>query len=235
MSKFNVFLFAIVCISSQYSFAVTKIAPWSEGVFKQVEKDYGKAGAMRMRKVYKIIQQSKNKSLNEKLTIANNTLNSLPWIADKKKWLKGDYWATGLETIALFGGDCEDMAIGKLAMLRFMGVAKKNLYLGYVKVKRTNEIHMVLVWINDQRTQSKVLDNIVKTIKTGKQRKDLIAVYLVDLDGNMIILNDNGKNRSIKGEVSGKKLKKLEEVKKRSRNNIAKYTKANGGTPLYTK
>jgi len=234
MNKIIIILLTFFLFFSQPLFAETKIAPWSENVFIQLEKDYGQAGANRMKKVYKIVQQSKNKSVEDKLKIANDTLNSLPWIADKKKWLKGDYWATGLETIAKFGGDCEDMAIGKLTMLRFMGVPKKNLHLGYVKLKKTGESHMVLVWVNGNRTQTKVLDNIVKTIKTGKQRTDLLAVYLTDVDGNMIVLNDSGKERSVKAEVPRKKLKKLEEVKKRSRANIAKYTKANGGKPLYT-
>ncbi|MCU7835768.1 MAG: transglutaminase-like cysteine peptidase [gamma proteobacterium symbiont of Taylorina sp.] len=230
LMMFFSFVFFIVNSSA---IAETKIAPWSEKVFEQLEKDYGHAGMERMKKVYNIIQDNQDKTLDEKLKLANDTLNKLPWIADKKKWNQDDYWATPLETITTFGGDCEDMALGKLAMLRLMGVPKKNLYLGYVKLKKTGEIHMVLVWANEQRTDTRVLDNIVKVIKTGKQRTDLIGVYLTDLDGNMIVLNDDGKKRSIKGTVDGKKFKKLEEIKKRSRANTIKYTKINGGKPLY--
>ena len=218
---------------NQSAVAETRIAPWSEAVFEQIEKDYGAAGAKRMRIVYDIIKKNQNKSLDEKLKVANDTLNKVPWIADKKKWSQNDYWATPIETITTFGGDCEDMALGKLAMLRFMGIPKKNLYLGYVKMKKTGEIHMLLVWANDQRTEAKVLDNIDKVIKTGKQRTDFIAVYLTDLDGNMIVLNDDGKNRSIKGTIDAKKFKKLEEIKKRSKENFIKYTKVNGGKRLF--
>lgn len=210
-----------------------KVAPWSDAVFKQLEADYGKKGANRMRKIYRIIQENQNVPIKKKLEIANRTLNSLPWIMDKRKWSQDDYWATPLESIATFGGDCEDIALGKLAMLRLMGVPKKNLFLGYVKVKKTREIHMVLVWANNDRNQTLVLDNIVKTIKPGPIRTDLIAVYLTDMDGNLIVLHDDGKKRRIKGEISEKKLKKLEEVKRRSRQNVIKYTKANGGKPLY--
>ena len=79
-----------------------------------------------------------------------------------------------------------------------MGIPKKNLYLTYVKVKKTAESYMVLMWTNDNRTESLVLDNLDKTIKPGKERQDLIIVYLTDADGNMILVNNDGKIRSIK-------------------------------------
>ena len=83
---------------------------------------------------------------------------------------------------------------------------------------------MVLMWTNDNRTESLVLDNLDKMIKPGKERQDPIIVYLTDADG---------KNRSIKAEFKPKKFKKLEAVKHRLRENKAKYTKINDGIPLY--
>lgn len=211
-----------------------RLEPWSEGVFKQIEKEYDRAASERMRNIYQLILHNVDKPLKEKLELVNDTLNSLPWITDKEKWNADDYWATPFEIITQFGGDCEDMAIGKYLGLRLMGVPKRNLHLGYVIVKATGEAHMVLVWINDERTESLVLDNLVKEVRRGNERTDLLAVYLTDVDGNVILLNDDGKKKTFKVELNPKKLKKLEEIKQRMRAKQEEYKAYNEGRPLLT-
>ena len=211
------------------------LQPWSEGVFEQINKEHGVAAEQRMRNIYQLILNYRNKPLMEKLTITNDTLNKLPWIADREQWSADDYWATPYETLTKYGGDCEDMAIGKLVVLRLMGVPKKNLHLGYVKVKKTGEAHMVLVWVNDDRSKSLVLDNLVETILPGPERTDLLAVYLTDTDGNIIVIDDDGKKRSIAGEIENRKLAKLEKVKQKMAANHEKFKKFNDGRPLYSK
>lgn len=214
--------------------AESGLKPWSDNVFVQIETEHGKAASDRMRDIYNFILANANKPLNEKLALVNDKFNELPWVADKNKWNAEDYWATPFETITQYGGDCEDMAIGKFMALRLMGVPKNNLHLGYVKVKATNETHMILVWVNDDRSESFVLDNLVKEVKSGKERTDLVAVYLTDAQGNIIVLSDDGNKRSVKAEVSDKKLKKLETVKNRMRENQEKYKQYNDGKPLIT-
>jgi len=186
-----------------------------------------------MKNIYQLILDNEDKSLRTKLEAANTALNNLPWISDREKWSADDYWATPFETLTQFGGDCEDMAIGKLVVLRLMGIPKKNLYLTYAKVKKTGEIHMVLVWVNDARTQILVLDNLDKTIKSGKMRTDLFVVYLTDADGKMFLIQDDSKKRNIKAEFKPKRFEKLETVKQRMLENQAKYTKINGGKALF--
>ena len=210
-----------------------RLAPWSEEVFAQIEREHGVPAAQRMRDIYDLILASRGKQLDEKLRITNDTLNKLPWIADREKYSADDYWATPFETLTTFGGDCEDMAIGKLVMLRLMGVPKQNLQLGYVKVKKTGEIHMVLVWVNDDRSQTLVLDNLVKEIMPGKARTDLLAVYLADPDGNVTLINDDGKQRSVKGVVPKTKMEKLQKVRERMVANQKKYVEYNDGNPLF--
>ena len=92
---------------------------------------------------------------------------------------------------------------------------------------------MVLVWTNDDRTESLVLDNYVKTIKNAKDRMDLQAIFLTDVDGNLVLLNDDGKKRSIKAEISAKKMQKMETVKQRIVENRKRYEQYNDGKPLY--
>jgi predicted transglutaminase-like cysteine proteinase len=226
-------LFALVWLASFSLHAETRFQPWSENVFKQLEVDYGATAAKRLRHIHDVILKNIDQPLRKKLEVANDTLNSLPWITDKAKYSKDDYWATPLETIALFGGDCEDMAIGKYVMLRMMGVPQKNLYLAYVKVKATGESHMVLLWLDDNRKNGLVLDNFVKEIKPAKQRADLAGVFLFSAKGDVIVLDDKGGKRTVKLEAENKKIKKLETIKQRMKETREKYKAYNNGRPLF--
>ena len=210
------------------------LQPWSESVFVQVEKEYGELAAKRLRYVYDTARENQNKPILEKLRIADATLGRLPWIADQEQWGSEDYWATPFEIITKVGGDCEDMAIGKYVMLRMMGVPQRNLYLGYGKLKTRNEAHMVLVWANDQRSDIRILDSFVKEVKPAKERTDLLFIYLTDIDGNVILIEDTGGKRKIKAEVPAKKMSKLDAMKQHIKENREKYQAFNDGRPLFS-
>lgn len=226
-------LLVLACLASFNLRAEGKFQPWSENLFKQIEIEYGKAASQRMRHIHKVIVDNQNAPLREKLAVTNGTLNALPWITDKAKYNTEDYWATPLETIALFGGDCEDMAIGKYVMLRMLGIPEKNLYLAYAKVRATGEAHMVLVWFNDKRNESLVLDNMTSEVKTGKERMDLLAIFLFNAAGNVLVIDDKSGNRTLKTEASAKKIKKLETIKQRIKENREKAKAYNDGRPLF--
>jgi predicted transglutaminase-like cysteine proteinase len=207
--------------------------PWSENLFAQAENEFGAEASKRLRYIHQIIQDNYSKPDREKLEIVNRTLNSFPWISDRNNWNADDYWATPLETLTKFGGDCEDMAIGKFMMLRMMDVPKQNLELAYVKIKKTGESHMVLVWLNDSRSESLVLDNMDKAIKSGKERSDLIAIYLTDADGNFVLLDDHNGQRKIKSEINTSKFEKLNKIKSQIMINQQKYKQYNDNKPLF--
>jgi predicted transglutaminase-like cysteine proteinase len=207
--------------------------PWSENLFVQAENEFGAEASKRLRYIHQIIQDNYSKPDREKLEIVNRTLNSFPWISDRNNWNADDYWATPLETLTKFGGDCEDMAIGKFMMLRMMDVPKQNLELAYVKIKKTGESHMVLVWLNDSRSESLVLDNMDKAIKSGKERSDLIAIYLTDADGNFVLLDDHNGQRKIKSEINTSKFEKLNKIKSQIMINQQKYKQYNDNKPLF--
>jgi len=220
-------------IEKNTSEAKVVLMPWSEGLFIQIEKEFGIEAGKRIRYVYGLIQTNQQKSVREKLEIVNTTLNLFPWLSDKELWNEDDYWASPLETLARFGGDCEDMAIGKFVMLRLMGIPKKNLYLGYANIRQSGQAHMVLVWLNDDRTESLVLDQLDKELKSGKDRKDLQAIYLFDADQKVILLNDNNGERSIQSEIGTRKMSKLESIKQRIIENNEKYKPYNDGRALW--
>jgi predicted transglutaminase-like cysteine proteinase len=213
--------------------AEATLLPWSESLFAQVEKEYGSLAAKRLRYVYDTARENQNKPVLEKLKIANSTLNKLPWVADQQQWNSDDYWATPFEILTKVGGDCEDMAIGKYVMLRMMGVPQRNLYLGYGKLKTRNEAHMVLVWVNDQRTDLRILDSFVKDVKTGKERSDLLGIYFTDINGKVILIDDVGGRRKVKEVLTPKKMSKLDALKQHIRDTREKYRAYNEGQPLF--
>jgi len=212
--------------------------PWSENLFRQIEEDHGTLALRRMRKLHQIVATNYHKPIREKLAIANTTMNQLPWITDQQKYNENDYWATPMETIATFGGDCEDIAIAKYMMLRSMAVPQGNMSLAYVILKRTGAAHMVLLYAEHPAAPvghrgGLVLDNIVGQIKGVKERDDLIAVYLVDSDNAVTLMSDDGNTREVKGLIKKAKHKQLNEVRRRIDENRARYTKFNEGRELF--
>jgi predicted transglutaminase-like cysteine proteinase len=225
-----VFLAAVPVQSGQFQ-------PWSEKVFQYVEKEYGEKAAKRLRYLHDLIEKNQGLSVKEKLKLVNDTMNRLPWIADKKHWKKADYWATPLEAITTFGGDCEDIAIAKWVVLRHLGISSAHLRLATVKIKRTGELHMVLLYIENpdaplDQQKPLVLDNYINEIMTGRERSDVLALYLFDVSGNFILISDDGSQRSIKGVYPKRKLRQLEDLKRKIAETRSKYRELNDGRPF---
>lgn len=229
----------LFCIPS-WSIAAKTFQPWSEKVFIHINSEYGAQAEKRMRYLHDIVMKNQGKSVQEKLRLVNDTMNNLPWIADEQHWKKADYWAPPMETIATFGGDCEDIAIAKWMMLRYLGVPGNKLRLAYVKVKATGENHMVLAYVNkinipreERLSHTWILDNINPRLLTADKRTDLFAIYATDADGNLVIFKDTGKERSIIKVRENASMKKLEEIKDKIEKNAALFQKINDGRPLY--
>lgn len=210
----------------------------SEKVFQYIADQYGAHAEKRMRYLKRIIHDNHQLPIDKKLVLVNRTMNRLPWIADATHWKQADYWATPLETIATFGGDCEDIAIAKWVVLNMMGVSNDHLRLAYVVVKKTGEKHMVLLYVtNPQMSPDKwnvmVLDNLVPEVKKGSQRRDLIAVFVTDARGNVALIADNGKERKVKGGLQQRRMRRLEDLKKNIVENRAKIKELNDGIALW--
>ena len=97
---------------------------------------------------------------------------------------------------------------------------------------------MVLVYIDnptdaDAKISPLVLDNYVKEILPGKERKDLLGVYLIDADRNTTLLSDDGTKRKVKATIKDAKLDKLDKVKKKIIENYEIGKQYNDGRPLY--
>ena len=97
---------------------------------------------------------------------------------------------------------------------------------------------MILLYIEEPDKLLKgrpalVLDNYMKEIKSGTERQDLLGIYLIDADKNLILLNDDGKKRSIKSEIDNAKLSKLDTIKQKIAESRVKYQQYNEGRPLF--
>lgn len=212
--------------------------PLSENVFQYVEKEYGPKAEKRLRYLHTLIIENSDLPDMEKVELVNKTLNHLPWIADGDHWKKADYWASPLETITTFGGDCEDISIVKWVVLRHLDISAEHLRLAYVKIKETGENHMVLLYLKNpsapfEQQESYVLDNYVQEVKKGSERTDLLAVFTIDAKGTIVLIEDKDSNRSVKGVYEERKMKKLDEVIKKIAEDREKFKELNDGRPLF--
>ena len=214
-----------------------KFEPWHENVFAYIKQEFGDEAERRMRFVEKFILDNQDIPEMEKVIKTNEVSNHLPWIADAAHWKKSDYWATPLETITTFGGDCEDIALVKWVILRNLGISADNLALAYVKIKATGEDHMVLLYVAEPdapagQKEVYVLDNYVDEVKLAEERMDLLAVLALGTEGRIVLFNDDGKNRSVKASYTGRKVKKVEDLIVRVEENEAKFAELNAGRSL---
>ncbi len=229
-------LFIILSLISFSTYA-SDYKPWSEDLFAYIKKTYGDESEKRMRFLEKTIIENQDKTEMEKLTIANNTINLFPWIADENHWKKSDYWATPLEMITSFGGDCEDMVFTKWIMLRHLGIKRHEMYFAYVKLKSGQKAHMVLLFnptpeksLNDSKVY--ILDNLQSEIELVSKRVDLLGVYAIDPDGKILIVkNDDGKEK-ISKVIEARGFKKFEDLKKKFLEDREKLKDVNGGNYL---
>ena len=98
---------------------------------------------------------------------------------------------------------------------------------------------MVLLYIIDSRApkghqNSLVLDNYDKQVRTGGERQDLIAIYAVNANNDIVVFSDDGRgHRSIKKEVKHAKFAKLDKIKAQMLSNQTFYQNLNDGIPLF--
>jgi predicted transglutaminase-like cysteine proteinase len=232
MTKTLILLVILSLFFVSASFATHIFQPWEDEVYVVMGKEYGSDAEKRIRRLMEIVLANHDTPVMEKLVLTNDTLNNIPWIADPDIWKREDYWATPFETLTTFGGDCEDIAISKYAMLRLLGIPDDALGFAYVET-REKEKHMVLIYKENKDTPVYVLDNQVPEVLTGPERRDLQAIYIFQNDGRLYIIGDDGKKRYVKKEFEGRKFEKWATAKERALENRKKYEKYNGGRPLF--
>jgi predicted transglutaminase-like cysteine proteinase len=152
-------------------------------VLSKIEQDYGNFARQRVLTWYKLIEDYKGASIQDKLELVNNFFNQLAFVNDSEMWGQEDYWATPLQMLASNGGDCEDFSIAKYFTLRKMGIPEERMRLTYVKALQLNQAHMVLTYFPTPDAKPLILDNLVTDIRVSSERTDLLPVYSFNGDG----------------------------------------------------
>lgn len=168
------------------------------------ERKHGAKARERLEAWQKLIASGRSRPESEKLELANDFFNKIPFISDAEHWNVNDYWATPTEMLATNGGDCEDFSIGKYFTLLALGVSMDKLKITYVKAKNWNPInqaHMVLTYYSAPGAIPLVLDNLIPEIKPASQRPDLTPVYAFNGAG-LWLAKERGEGKSVAGGSS---------------------------------
>lgn len=173
----------LLAIVGLFSLAWAEELSLSQALLQQVQQNYGKSAATRLKKWQQLVSNSKQLSEPEKLNVVNTFFNQLGFVNDIDHWKKEDYWATPIEFMASGAGDCEDFSIAKYFTLRLLGVPDNKMRITYVKALSLNQAHMVVSYFPKGQRIPLVLDNLVGKIVPASKRKDLLPVYNFNGDG----------------------------------------------------
>lgn len=143
----------------------------------KVEKQYNKFAKNRFVALKNLLAKLDGVDVSEKLEQINNFFNMVGYKSDQDVYGVSDYWATPYEFLARDKGDCEDYVIAKYLALESLGIDEKKMFLSYVRVKGSDQAHMVLSYYETPNSEPLILDNLRKKIFPASQRDDLVLVY----------------------------------------------------------
>lgn len=156
---------------------------FSDDLLNRVAEKYGQDASKRLVALGEMVDASGGLDEAEKIKVVNDFFNTIPYYTDIQHWKQKDYWATPIEKISTYGGDCEDYSISKYYTLRELGIEEKKLRIMYVKALEWNEAHMVLAYYPKLTQVPLVLDNIKKDLRPATERKDLVPVFSFNANG----------------------------------------------------
>jgi predicted transglutaminase-like cysteine proteinase len=147
-----------------------------------VQEHWGRESTPRLMVWQRLTRDFKAAVLSQKpetdsLRQVNGFFNQIPYFTDIKHWGATDYWATPIEMLGSFGGDCEDYSIGKYLSLKEIGIPVSKLRITYVRALKLGESHMVLAYYPTPDADPLILDNLIGDIRPASQRTDLEPVY----------------------------------------------------------
>ncbi len=185
--NFQIFLFSVSALVLGFCLpAVGGLVDFSGGLLSYATKRFGRDATPRLLTWQKLVRDTRGADPGHgaapeadlpSLRQANDFFNQVPYVSDMAHWRIEDYWATPVEMLGSFGGDCEDYAIAKYLTLKELGVPIARLRITYVRAFNRNESHMVLAYYPKPNAEPLILDNLVTEIRPASQRPDLEPVY----------------------------------------------------------
>jgi predicted transglutaminase-like cysteine proteinase len=155
---------------------------FSTNLLSYVEKRWGQQAPLRLKVAQRVIRDNQAATTRGQpdataLKQVNGFYNQVPYFSDMQHWGMMDYWATPVEMLSSFGGDCEDYSISKYLSLKQIGIPIEKLRITYVRALRLGESHMVLAYYPTPDADPLILDNLINDIRPASQRTDLEPVY----------------------------------------------------------
>jgi len=153
----------------------------TEKTLMGAEKKFGPSAPSRLLAWTKLIADNKKKPVAEKLELANDFFNRIPF----KSGMERD-WVTPVEMLASNSGGSAAFAIGKYFTLLALGVSIDHLQITYVNamsLPQSERAHMVLTYYSKPDAMPLVLDNLDRKIKPANERNDLTPIYSFNGDG----------------------------------------------------
>ncbi|WP_156486211.1 transglutaminase-like cysteine peptidase [Marinomonas sp. TW1] len=190
-------LLLLACLISSF-YVYAEISDKYRKLAKQAGEVYGADAEKRVLAWRRLIDESKDLPIVDKLAKVNNFFNQMDFVDDIDLWGKDDYWATPIEFLGMRAGDCEDFTIAKYFTLRELGVVDDKLRLVYVKALRLNQHHMVLAYYHKPTSVPVLLDNLDKELKPASKRNDLLPIYSFNAE-NLWLSKEKGRGVLVGG------------------------------------
>lgn len=160
------------------------VVDFSSNLLAFVGKRFGREAPPRLLVWQRLVRDMKgadggSKPLTDTQTLKkiNDFFNQVPYATDQQLWGVEDYWATPVEMLGIYGGDCEDYVIAKYLSLKELGIPIERLRMTYVKAIELGEAHMVLAYYARPDSDPLILDNLIGEIRPASTRTDLEPVY----------------------------------------------------------
>ncbi len=182
---------------------------------KRTEKELGDASAQQRRNALsQLVESHKTAPVTEKLSRVNDFFNQVPYQSDIANWGTKDYWAAPLEMLSRGRADCEDYAIAKFFTLLQMGLPQEKLYLTFVRLPGSGELHFVLTYYETPDAVPLVLDNRSLQIRPSLFGESLQPVYRFNLK-EFVSYHEDGTQRH--RAMEGMPFRKWQELTRRMR------------------
>lgn len=122
-------------------------------------------GGALMQEARGILEKARELERDPKIRLINQFVNSaIRYATDPEIYGVADHWATLAETFARGRGDCEDIAIVKMWMLRAAGIDLADMHLSLGLQTRLRQDHAILV-VKAEPERNFYLDNLTSNIE----------------------------------------------------------------------
>ena len=136
------------------------------------------------RRLAKGVELATGGELRDAIGIINRTVNrNIKYKSDLVNYALIDYWASFRETVLRGTGDCEDIAILKLWMLRAAGINESDVRLLITRSDITGDHAVLVVHLGSLKL---ILDNLSDEVRTDDEIGSYKPVLSFDTEGEWV-------------------------------------------------